>query len=227
MKNAEKRAGSPYPVIGFLLVAVFTRRGERMSDAPITQPSLLVRIRDPRDGRSWSQFVDLYAPLVYRCARKHGLQDADAADFTQEILRAVAGAIGKFEYDPRRGSFRGWLFTVVRNRLGDFLVSGRRQCQGSGDTQTHALLEQQQDLSDTWDQDYEWQLLTWAAEQIRGTVQPLTWQAFWQTTIEEKSGHEVAAALGMTVAAVYLAKSRIMARLKDLIEQVQADWSDS
>src|ERR1700730_14152777 len=156
-----------------------------MSDAPITQPSLLVRIRDPRDGRSWSQFVDLYAPLVYRFARKHGLQDADAADFTQEVLRNVAGAVGKLDYDSRRGTFRGWLFTVVRNRLRDFLLGRRGQCQGSGDTQTQAILEQRPDPSESWDQDYEWQLLTWAAEQIRGTVQDSTWQAFWQTHIEE------------------------------------------
>jgi RNA polymerase sigma-70 factor (ECF subfamily) len=194
-----------------------------MVDSPITQPSLLVRIRDPRDGLSWSQFVDLYAPLVYRFARKHGLQDADAADFTQDVLRSVAGAVGKLEYDPNRGSFRGWLFTVVRNRLCDFLDSRRRQCQGSGDTETHALLEQQEDLRDAWDQDYEWQLLTWAAEQIRGTVQESTWQAFWLTTIEEKSGQEVAKTLGMSVAAVYLAKSRMMASLKERIEQIQAE----
>ena len=194
-----------------------------MADAPITQPSLLVRIRDPRDGTSWSQFVDLYAPLVFRFGRKHGLQDADAADFTQDVLRSVAGAVGKLDYDPQRGTFRGWLFTVVRNRLRDFLDSRRRQCQGCGDTETHALLEQQEELRDTWDQGYEWQLLTWAAEQIRGTVQESTWQAFWLTTIEEMSGQEVAKKLGMSVAAVYLAKSRMMARLKELIEQVQAD----
>jgi RNA polymerase sigma-70 factor (ECF subfamily) len=194
-----------------------------MADAPITRPSLLVRIRDPRDGPSWSQFVDLYAPLVYGFARKHGLQDADAADFTQEVMRAVAGNVGKFEYDPRRGSFRGWLFTVVRNRLRDFLASRGRHCQGSGDTGTHALLEQQQDPVDVWDQEYEWQLLTWAAEQVRGTVQDATWQAFWQTAVEGKGGQEVAKALGISVAAVYLAKSRIMARLKELLEQVEAD----
>jgi RNA polymerase sigma factor (sigma-70 family) len=194
-----------------------------MPDAPITRPSLLVRIRDPRDGPSWSQFVDLYAPLVYGFARKHGLQDADAADFTQEVLRNVAGAVGELDYNPQRGTFRGWLFTVVRNRLRDFLDSRRRQCQGSGDTETHALLEQQQDLGELWDQEYEWQLLTWAAEQIRGTAQESTWQAFWLTTIEEKSGQEVAKTLGISVAAVYLAKSRMMARLKEVIEQVQAE----
>src|SRR5437870_8680075 len=104
-----------------------------MSDSPITRASLLVRLRDAQDEWAWSQFVEIYAPLVYGYARKHGLQDADAADLTQDILRTVAGAVGRLEYDPQRGSFRGWLFTVVRNRLRDFLASQRRHCQGSGD----------------------------------------------------------------------------------------------
>src|SRR5437667_8501877 len=110
------------------------RRTCRMSDAPATRLSLLVRLRDARDDEAWTQFVDLYAPLVYGFARKHGLQDADAADLTQDVLRAVAGAIGKLNYDPRRGSFRGWFFTVVRNKLRNFLSARKRQDQGSGDT---------------------------------------------------------------------------------------------
>src|SRR5260370_41571942 len=88
-----------------------------MADIPSTRASLLVRLRDPRDGPAWTQFVDLYAPLVYGYLRKQGLQDADAADVSQEVLGAVAGAVGRFEYDPRRGTFRNWLFTVVRRKL--------------------------------------------------------------------------------------------------------------
>jgi RNA polymerase sigma-70 factor (ECF subfamily) len=87
-----------------------------MADSPTTRPSLLVRIRDPQDSQAWTQFVEVYAPLVYGFARKHGLQDADAADVTQDVLRAVAGAAGRLEYDPQRGSFRGWLLTIVRNK---------------------------------------------------------------------------------------------------------------
>src|SRR5438552_15771125 len=105
-----------------------------MADSPATRASLLVRLRDVRDGRAWGEFVDLYAPLVYRFGCKHGLQDADAADLTQETLRAVAGAVGRLDYDPARGSFRGWLFTIVRNRLRDFLDKRERQDHGSGDT---------------------------------------------------------------------------------------------
>ena len=66
-----------------------------MAEVPATRASLLVRLRDPRDGGAWSQFVDLYAPLVFGYARKHGLQHADTTDLTQEVLLAVAVAIGR------------------------------------------------------------------------------------------------------------------------------------
>ncbi len=194
-------------------------------EPPATRPSLLVRIRDPRDGEAWSQFVEVYAPLIFGFARKHGLQDADAADLTQEVLHTVARSATRLDYDPQRGSFRGWLFTVVRNRLRDFWDSQKRQHRGSGDSGVQKLLGEQpapeKDLSLLWDQEYERQLLAWAADQIRGTVQESTWQAFWQTAVEGKSGKEVAQALGMTVAAVYLAKSRVMVRLKDQVRQME------
>src|SRR3974390_3350427 len=88
-----------------------------MAEFPPTPASLLVRLRDTRDVSAWAQFVDVYAPLVYGYARKQGLQDADAADLSQEVLGAVAGAVGRLEYDPSRGAFRNWLFTLVRHRL--------------------------------------------------------------------------------------------------------------
>ena len=195
-----------------------------MADSPNTRPSLLVRIRNAEDSQAWSQFVALYAPLVYGYARKRGMQDADAADLMQDVLRAVAGAAGRLEYDPLRGSFRGWLFTVVRNKLRDFLGTRKRQCQGSGDPVAHKLLEQQPaPEGDEWEQQYQRRLFAWGAEQIRGQVQETTWQAFWQTAVEGRSGKDVAAALGLTVAAVYLAKSRVMARLKEQIRQVEGE----
>ncbi len=201
-----------------------------MGDSPATRASLLVRLRDPRDGQAWGEFVDLYAPLVYRFGCKQGLQDADAADLAQDTLRAVAGAIGKFDYDPRHGSFRGWLFTIVRNRLRDFLEKRGRQERGTGDTAMLDRLEQepdrQEELSKEWDREYERQLLLTAAQRIRGQFEEKTWQAFWRTTVEGESGKDVAQALDMTVAAVYLAKSRVMARLKLAIRQLQAELQE-
>jgi hypothetical protein len=103
-----------------------------MSDDPTTRPSLLLRMRDARDHEAWHTFVELYAPLVYRFARKRGLQDADAADLTQDVLRSVAYAMKGDKYDPARGSFRGWLHTVTRNAVYKSLRGGQRQPSGTG-----------------------------------------------------------------------------------------------
>src|SRR6516162_1714017 len=113
-----------------------------MAEFPPTRASLLLRLRDRRDAAAWDEFVDRYAPLVYGYLRKQGLQDADAADLSQEVLRAVAGAIGRLEYDPARGAFRNWLFTVVRRKLLNWRAAQQLRPHGSGDPGTHRLLEQ-------------------------------------------------------------------------------------
>jgi RNA polymerase sigma-70 factor (ECF subfamily) len=198
-----------------------------MREAPATRPSLLVRIRDPLDEAAWAQFVDVYAPLIYGYARRNGLQDADAADLTQEVLRAVAAAAGRLEYDPRRGSFRGWLFTVVRNDLRTFLDRRRRQARAAGGTDAQRLLDQQPapggDPEALWQEEYERRLFRWAADRVRQDVAETTWQAFWQTAVEGRGAREAAGALGLSVAAVYMAKSRVLARLKELVREVHGD----
>ena len=104
---------------------------------------LLIPVRDARDEQAWSQFVDLYAPVVYRYARRQGLQDADAADLTQEVLRGVARSVERQGYDPGRGSFRNWLFTLARNRVRNFLTRRKPYHHGSGDSDAQRLLEAQ------------------------------------------------------------------------------------
>jgi len=194
-----------------------------MDNSPVTRVTLLVRLRDARDDRAWSQFVELYAPLVFGFARKHGLQDADAADLTQDVLQAVSGGIRRLDYDPRRGSFRGWLFTVVRNKLRNFLAAQNRPGRGSGDTDAQQRLQElparEEDQAAWWDQEYERRVFAWAAAQVRGHFQESTWQAFWQTAVEGKTGPAVARGLGLSVAAVYLAKGRVTDRLKRLIRE--------
>jgi RNA polymerase sigma-70 factor (ECF subfamily) len=195
-----------------------------MAELPTTRASLLVRLRDARDQEAWRLFVQLYAPVVYGYGRQRGLQDADAADLTQEVLHAVSAGAGRLEYDPQRGSFRSWLFTVAHHKLHDLLARQRRPGRGSGDSSVQGVLEAQprpdadQDL---WDQEYEQRLFHWAAAQVRDRFQDSTWQAFWLTAVEGKNGKEVAEQLGMTVAAVHLAKSRVMARLREQIQQVE------
>src|SRR5262249_46801901 len=101
-----------------------------MSFPLATRASLLLRIRDPQDRQAWGEFVALYAPLIHAYGRKRGLQDSDAADLTQEVLRRVSRSAGEFRYDPARGSFRGWLLTVTLNEVRK--LGGRRTREAGG-----------------------------------------------------------------------------------------------
>src|ERR1700688_877325 len=97
-----------------------------MGDPASTRPSLLIRIRDPGDGEGWRQFVALYGAMIYQFVRKRCLLDADAADLTQIVLQAVGEGVKRLDYDAHRGSFRSWLFKVVRNQLSKFKARQRR-----------------------------------------------------------------------------------------------------
>jgi len=188
-----------------------------MSEASDTRASLLVRVRNPHDAQAWAQFVDLYGPLIYGVSRRRGLQDADAADVTQDVLRSVARAVQKLDYQPG-GSFRGWLYTVTRNRLNDWHAAQQRREHGSGDTEVQRLLEAQPvPEADDWEQEYQRRVFAWAAEQVRGEFAENTWRAFWLTAVEGKPGAEVSETLGLSLGAVYVARSRVLARLKEAV----------
>jgi RNA polymerase sigma-70 factor (ECF subfamily) len=194
-----------------------------MAEFPPTRASLLLRLRDPHDGAAWRQFVELYAPLVYGYARKQGLQDADAADLCQDVLGAVAGAVGRLEYDPARGAFRNWLFTVVRRKLADWRRARRTRLRG-GEAAPQVALEQTPAPAAAdaeWEAEWEQQVFAWACEQVRRDTTESTWQAFWRTAFQGQPGKRVAADLGLSVAAVYLARSRVLARLRELVRSAQ------
>jgi RNA polymerase sigma-70 factor (ECF subfamily) len=196
-----------------------------MKDASPTRKSLILRLRDSQDDGAWSQFVEIYTPLMFGYCRGRGLQEADAADVAQESMRAVAKAMGRFEYDPQRGKFRNWLLTVVQSKLHNFLDQRRRQPELAGETTLQARIEHDSisEEETAWEAEYYRTIFHWAAERIRGEFQPSTWQAFWRTTIDERDGKEVAEALGLSVGAVYVAKSRVLARLREEIQRVDPE----
>jgi RNA polymerase sigma factor (sigma-70 family) len=193
-----------------------------MDELPATRRSLIVRLRDPADTTAWDVFVALYGPLIYRLARRRGLQDADAHDLCQEVFRAVAGAVDR--WDPDRGSFRAWLSRIARNLLINMLTRGPARLRGSGSTSVQELLEARpaDDPSATalFQAEYERRLFRWAADEVRGSVAPATWEAFWRTAVGGRSPGEVAGELGLSIGSVYVARSRVLARLRRQIEQL-------
>ncbi len=195
-----------------------------MTHSPETQPSLLVRLRNAGDERAWSQFVHLYGPLVYSYLRRQGLQDADVADLTQDVLRQISTAVKTFEYDPHQGTFRGWLFAAVRNRLRTFWQREAGRGQGEGGSaafeKLHAVPDDNPSASAEWDAAFERQLFLYAADIIRADFSETTWQAFWRTAVEGQTGRDVAQQLELTPAAVYLARSRVMQRLKEQVRSL-------
>src|ERR671938_2004302 len=125
-----------------------------MAEPPVTRVTLLARIRDGRDADAWREFVGIYGPVVYRFARNRGLQDADAADLMQDVLRSVARNAHRMEYDPNRGTFRGWLYTVTRNKIYNFLNGQRHRPRGTGDSGAQERLDAIAD--DSADRDDDW-----------------------------------------------------------------------
>ncbi len=200
-----------------------------MDNFPITRPSLLIRLRDEEDTVAWAEFVDVYAPLVYRFARRRGIQDADAADVTQEALKTCSQNMARFRYDRSRGSFRAWLFTVVRTRLINYLASQRRHPQGLGGTEFNQQLEQApavaDDEAEEWSREYELRLVEWAKNRIRGEFRENTWRAFQMTAISGLPAKKVAAELGISTGAVYVAKTRVLQRLKQCIHAIDDECS--
>jgi RNA polymerase sigma-70 factor (ECF subfamily) len=195
-----------------------------MNQAPTTRSSLLIRLRNPADERAWSEFVEIYGPLVHRLARRRGLQEADAQDLVQEVFRAVARSIERYDPDRDRGSFRGWLFVITRNLVINLMAARRRQPRGSGDTDVQRVLEEHPapagDEFADFEAEHRRRLLAWAAERVRGEFAGAAWQAFWQTAVEGHPPGEVAETLGMTLGTVYQYKSRAVVRIRREIEQL-------
>lgn len=213
-------------VMRFRFCGVLAYEREIMAAAPETQPSLLVRIRDEHDDESWSRFVDIYTPAIYAFLQQQGLQDADAADLAQDVMASVARAIKSFDYQPGHGRFRGWLFTLVQNRLRNFRRTAARHPVATGDSRATRKLQEQSDqdqLLQAWDRQYEQRLFAAAAQRVQPAVSANTWQAFWSTLVEGQSAPIVAERLSMSAAAVRLAKARVLARIKREVEYLEGD----
>ena len=192
-----------------------------------TRATLLVRIRDPQDQAAWVEFVDLYMPLLHSYAISMGFQDADAADAAQETLLRVSKAILSMQYQSERGSFRGWLLTILRNILRHQATRAKHHARGTGDTGMIELLREQPDRQqlDLWEREYQLRMFHWAAKRVQSSFQQTTWRAFWETTVDGESIPRVAQELGVSTGSVYIARSRVLARIRHEIELAES-WHD-
>jgi RNA polymerase sigma-70 factor (ECF subfamily) len=197
-----------------------------MVDAPLptTRVTLLARLRQhPTDQAAWGVFVERYGRHIYRWCRQWKLQDADAEDVTQDILVKLARKMRAFAYDPSL-SFRGWLKTVAHHAWRDFVDSPRRACAAAGDGRVWELgqaLEAREDLIQKLQAAFDYELLEAAKVRVRLRVAPHTWEAFRLVALEGLSVAEVAAAVRMQVAMVYVAKSKVQKMLQEEIQKLE------
>ncbi|MDA1052620.1 MAG: sigma-70 family RNA polymerase sigma factor [Planctomycetota bacterium] len=188
-----------------------------------TSISLLDRVR-ASDPQAWTAFCRLYAPLVYGWARQVGLQDEDAADVGQEVFRTVATRIETFER-LRHGSLRRWLWTITRNKLGDYMRLANRTPQAPGGSSAYHHLQQlpdspPDDASEATGSRTRASVLHAALQLIQSEIEPTTWQIFWRSTVDGDSTDEIARDLGMTGNAIRQAKFRVLRRLRRELDGV-------
>ncbi|QEG43197.1 RNA polymerase sigma factor [Roseimaritima ulvae] len=198
------------------------------SSSPETRASLILRLRDAADVVAWDEFTEVYAPVVFRVARRQGLQPADADDLVQEVLCAVARTVTQWIERDDRGSFRAWLFRIARNMSINFLTRRRYQPWSRGGdlaVERFAAIEAS-DVSSEFDMEYRREIFTRASEIVRGRVSPTTWKAFYRTSVEQQSVDAVAQQLGVSPGSVYIARSRVLKRLRSVVETFQERSDD-
>jgi RNA polymerase sigma-70 factor (ECF subfamily) len=191
-----------------------------MEVLPTTSETLIARVKDPADATAWTDFVAIYRPVIYRMARRRAMQDADAHDVAQKVLLAVSQAIANWEPGKDRPPFRAWLLVLSRNAIINAL-SRRRPDAGSGSTQTLELLHEQVDNDPQTTAELALEArretLRWATEQVRGEFSEAIWRMFWETAVLGRTPADVAGELGRTPGAVYMARFRVMQRLKEKV----------
>lgn len=188
-----------------------------------TSVTLLGRLhQQPGDAAAWHEFVTRYRPRIHVQCLALGLQAADAEDVTQAVLLRLVEKLPQFRYDPGQ-CFRAWLKTVTHHLLVDYLAEHRRQ-QGSGESAIIRLLENVQareDLVREMEAEYERELFEEALKRVREQVPAQQWEAFRLTALDQLSGAEAAARLGMLVATVYTARSKVQKLVRDEVQRLE------
>lgn len=180
-----------------------------------TSVSLLRQLQGENDPASWKRLLQIYQPLIWGWLRQRSTPPQDAEDLTQEVLAVVVRELPRFEYNGRTGAFRAWLRAITANRLRSYWRSDRDK---NMDVQNWAdqLEDPDSELSQTWDQQHDRHVLTKLLEMMEQEFEPNTVAAFRKVTLDGMKPEQAAAELELTTVAVYIAKSRVLRRLRDV-----------
>ncbi len=190
-----------------------------MSLSHETNPSLILRLPTRSDSEAWSEFARLYEPMIYRFAKQRGMQDADALELVQNVMLGVARSIERWVPDPQKGTFRTWLFRIAKYQWLTMISKKRLDIASGRSTDLlmlHALpkIDPREEEIDS----FRREVFRVAAAQVRESCHEKTWEAFWRTAILDEDATAVASSLAMTVGSVYIARSRVTHRLRELIQ---------
>jgi len=212
-----------------------------LGDTPVTNQEILERLRlQHMDEEAWRTFFASYHPVLFRWARRKGLSESDADELTSRVLQRLVElmrhqeARQRFQYDPQRGRFRGFLRTLLSHAISDFAREKNRIAapRGTGDSAFGEMLAQHPDphdpadvaaeLEEQWERD--WQRFQQALESTRATVSAKDWDAFRLTTLEGRPVTEAAAALGLSVSVVYNARYKVKHALREQCQRLGLSW---
>ena len=196
-----------------------------MTEFPETRSSLLAQLGSPDQALAWEEFVECYQPVIYRMARRHGMQDADAQDLSQTVLVRVANSVGRGEPKDFNIRFRHWLRKVAKNTICSMLSRSPRDNAVGGSDFQERLLDQpspEWDLQESFEFEAKREAYARAAAIVRTEVAGETWQAFHLTVVEGHSCSSVADTTGQSIGSVYAARSRIMKRLRQHVQRMEA-----
>lgn len=199
-----------------------------MQDFPETRQTLIDRIKDPDDAVAWTEFLGIYGPVVYGLARRRGLQDADAQDVTQQVFLSVSNAVERWVPGAGEPPFRAWLSTITRNAVTKEL-SRRKPDAASGSSSVDELLRAlPADVDGVSDAEFatdsRLSALRFATEQIRPEFSDMTWRLFWESVVLGKSIADVARDAGRSTGSVYMARFKVLQRLKAKAMEVTEMW---
>lgn len=197
-----------------------------MQEFPETSDSLIARVKDLGDGASWTEFLGIYQPVVYRMALRRQLQDADAQDVTQQVFLSISRSIESWEPGVDQPPFRAWLTTIARNAITKALSRLPRD-RATGTTSVALILANQPDPETTTSEilaESRWEIIRWASEQIRTEFSDEIWKLFQLTAIDCVPIAEVARQTSRSVGSIYVARFRVIARLKEKIQEVSQHW---